>query len=164
MPVKELHDAFINDRSKAEKLYKNKIVTIKGVVVYVGPDIYALPSIELSDKKDGVTMKLCVLPVSDYLKLRKYSKGQTLVITGEARDLYKESILVVKECKIVEEKSIKKLTSNESYDIKDPSPESEQLEKRLFLAGVKSTTFAQTVKNDKAKQQNQHQNFMISMI
>lgn len=103
IPVKELQDAFINDRSKAEKLYKNKSVTIKGVAVYVGPDIYALPSIELSDKKDGLPMAFCVLPVSDYLKLRKFSKGQTLVITGEARDLYKESIVVVKECKIIEE-------------------------------------------------------------
>lgn len=103
IPVKELRDAFINDRSKAEKLYKNKIVTMQGVVVYVGPDIYALPSIELSDKKDGASMALCVLPVSDYLKLRKYSKGQTLVITGEARDLYKESILIVKECKTIQE-------------------------------------------------------------
>lgn len=103
IPVKELRDAFINDRSKAEKLYKNKRVTMKGVAVYVGPDIYALPSIELSDKKDGTSMTLCVLAVSDYLKLRKFSKGQTLVITGEARDLYKESILVVKECKVEEE-------------------------------------------------------------
>lgn len=103
LPVKELQNAFMNDRPKAEKLYKNKMVTIKGVVVYVGPDVYALPSIEISDKKDGVSMALCVLPVSDYLKLRKYSKGQTLVITGEARDLYKESIVIVKECKVVEE-------------------------------------------------------------
>lgn len=103
LPVKELQNAFMNDRPKAEKLYKNKRVTIKGVVVYVGPDVYALPSIEISDKKDGASMALCVLPVSDYLKLRKYSKGQTLVITGEARDLYKESIVIVKECKVVEE-------------------------------------------------------------
>lgn len=34
---------------------------------------------------------------------------------------------------------------------KDPSPESQQLEKQLFLAGVKNNTFAQTVKNDRAK-------------
>lgn len=151
IPVKELQDVFMNDRTKAEKLYKNKIVTLKGVVVYVGPDVYGLPSIELSDKKDGAPMALCVLPVSDYLKLRKFSKGQTLVIKGEARDLYKESILIVKDCKIVDEKSIKKVTSNESYDKKDPSPESQQLEKKLFLAGVKNNTFAQTVKNDRAK-------------
>lgn len=151
IPVKELQDVFMNDRTKAEKLYKNKIVTLKGVVVYVGPDVYGLPSIELSDKKDGAPMALCVLPVSDYLKLRKFSKGQTLVITGEARDLYKESILIVKDCKIVDEKSINKVTSNESYDKKDPSPESQQLEKKLFLAGVKNNTFAQTVKNDRAK-------------
>lgn len=103
IPVKELQNAFMNDRPKAEKLYKNKIVTVKGVVVYVGPDVYGLPSIEISDKKEGASMALCVLPVSDYLKLRKYSKGQTLVITGEARDLYKESIVIVKECKVVEE-------------------------------------------------------------
>ncbi|MET4084217.1 hypothetical protein ABIB40_004191 [Pedobacter sp. UYP30] len=102
LPVKELQDAFMNDRTKAEKLYKNKTITIKGVVVYVGPDVYALPSIELSDKKDGASMALCVLPVSDYLQLRKFSKGQTLVITGEARDLYKESIVIVKECKVID--------------------------------------------------------------
>jgi monoterpene epsilon-lactone hydrolase len=150
LPVKKLQDAFMNDRPKAEKLYKNKIVTITGVVVYVGPDVYGLPSIELSDKKDGAAMALCVLPVSDYLKLRKYSKGQTLVITGEARDLYKESIVIVKECKIIEEK-FKTYGMKTILNEKEPSPESQQLEKKLFLLGVKNNTFAQTVKNDRAK-------------
>lgn len=99
----ELYDAFKNDRASAVEQYGKKTMTIKRFVVYTGPDVYGLPSVELSEVKDGKSGILCVLPFSDYLKLRKVSKGDEVLITGEVRNLYeKGDQIVVKECKIVE--------------------------------------------------------------
>ncbi len=101
--AKALCDAFINNKAKAEKEYGNRIMKISGFAVYVGPDVYTLPSVELSEAKDGKSRALCVLPFSDYLKLRQVSKGDEVVMEGEVRSLYdKEQTVVVKECKIVE--------------------------------------------------------------
>ncbi len=100
--TKELYDAFKNDRASAVQQYGKKTMTIKGFVVYTGPDVYALPSVELSEIKGGKSRVLCVLPFADYLKLRKVSKGDEVQISGEVRDLYeKGDQIVVKECKII---------------------------------------------------------------
>lgn len=101
----ELHAAFKKDKEAAVKLYSNKIFEISGIAVYVGPDVYALPSVELSGKKGEKGKVLCVLPFSDYFKLRKVSKGNKMVMKGEIRG-YNEKldIVVVKECEIVENK------------------------------------------------------------
>ena len=71
----------------------------------MGPDVYTLPSVELSGKKGEKGKVLCVLPFSDYFKLRKVSKGNKMVMKGEIRG-YNEKldIVVVKECGIVENK------------------------------------------------------------
>ena len=101
--AKELCDAFVKDKAQAEKEYGKKVMKISGFAVYIGPDVYTLPSIELSEKKDGKSRVLCVLPFSDYLKLRKVSKGDEVIMEGEVRSLYdKDQTVVVKECKIVE--------------------------------------------------------------
>lgn len=102
--VKELYDAFKKDEKMAKEKYVGKTMTIKGFVVYTGPDVYALPSVELSEKKGGKSRSLCVLPFSDYLKLRKVSKGDEVVITGEVRGFYqKGDQVLMKQCVIVEE-------------------------------------------------------------
>ena len=101
--AKDLYDAFKNDAEGAQQKYGGKILTVKGYVVFVGPDVYALPSIELSEKKGGKSRILCVLPFSDYLKLRKVSKGEEVVIRGEVRGFYKKGDQVLlKQCEIVE--------------------------------------------------------------
>ncbi len=100
--AKDLCDAFVADKARAEKEYGNKTMKISGFAVYVGPDIYGLPSVELSEEKDGKSRALCVLPFADYLKLRRVSKGDQVVIEGEVRSLYdKDQTVVVKECKII---------------------------------------------------------------
>lgn len=105
MNLKELHDAFENNESTALKKYGEKIVEIQGYVTYVGPDIYGLPSIELSDLKGGKTLALCVLPTLDYLQIRKYSKGEELLIKGKVRAYWeKRSQVVIKESKVLEKK------------------------------------------------------------
>lgn len=101
--AKELCDAFVKDKAQAEKDYGQKTMKIRGFASFVGPDVYALPSVELSEVKGGKSRVLCVLPFSDYLKLRKVSKGDEVIMEGEVRSLYdKDQTVVVKECKIVE--------------------------------------------------------------
>lgn len=90
-----------NAFQKEENPYKGKIVIITGVVTHVGPDVYGLPSIELSDKAGGKMYVLCVLPALDYLKLRKVSKGDKVRISGEARGLHSDDFVVVKNCRII---------------------------------------------------------------
>lgn len=87
------------NRGKANSAPK---VNITGYAVKVGPDVYGLPSVELSEKKGGKTRTLCVLPFSDYLKLRHVSKGDKVVMNGEVRGYSGEyDFVLVKQSKIV---------------------------------------------------------------
>ena len=77
-------------------------VNISGYAVKVGPDVYGLPSVELSDTKDGKTRILCVLPFTDYLKLRHVSKGDKVTMKGEVRGYADEyDFVLVKQSKII---------------------------------------------------------------
>ena len=77
-------------------------VNISGYAVKVGPDVYGLPSVELSETKGGKARTLCVLPFTDYLKLRHVSKGDKVIMKGEVRGYSDEyDIVVVKQSKIV---------------------------------------------------------------
>lgn len=100
--AKALYDAFKKDQDTALKLYGEKTVTVKGFVVYTGPDVYALPSVELSEKKGGKSRMLCVLPFSDYFKLRKVSKGNEVLIKGTVKGFYeKGDQVLMKQCEIL---------------------------------------------------------------
>ena len=77
-------------------------VNISGYAVKVGPDVYGLPSVELSETKGGKARTLCVLPFTDYLKLRHVNKGDKVIMKGEVRGYSDEyDIVVVKQSKIV---------------------------------------------------------------
>ena len=92
-------------KGKAENGNSNNAypkVNISGYAVKVGPDVYGLPSVELSDKKGCKTRILCVLPFTDYLKLRHVSKGDKVTIKGEVRGYADEyDFVLVKQSKIV---------------------------------------------------------------
>ena len=76
-------------------------VNISGYAVKVGPDVYGLPSVELSETKGGKAHTLCVLPFTDYLKLRHVSKGDKVIMKGEVRGYSDEyDIVLVKQSKI----------------------------------------------------------------
>lgn len=96
-----LYNAF-RDAEQTAKKYSMKTMLISGVAVKVGPDVYGLPSVEVASK-DGESCKaLCVLPFYDYLKLRKVSKRDNVVIQGEVRGYTDEyDLVVVKQCKII---------------------------------------------------------------
>ena len=97
--AKVLYDAF---KQHKEEPYKKKM-QISGIATYVGPDVYALPSVELSETAGVKGRVLCVLPFSDYLKLRKVSKKDRVVMEGNVLGFTDEyDIVVVKQCKIIE--------------------------------------------------------------
>lgn len=75
---------------------------ISGVAVKVGPDVYGLPSVEVAGKAGDKCKALCVLPFTDYLKLRHVDKKDQVEMQGEIRGYTGEYDLVaVKKCKIV---------------------------------------------------------------
>ena len=77
-------------------------VNISGYAVKVGTDVYGLPSVELSETKGGKARTLCVLPFTDYLKLRHVSKGDKVIMNGEVRGYADEyDIVVVKQSKVL---------------------------------------------------------------
>ena len=88
-----------SEKGKSNNAYPK--VNISGYAVKVGPDVYGLPSVELSDTKGGKTRILCVLPFSDYLKLRHVSKGDKVTLKGEVRGYADEyDFVLVKQSKI----------------------------------------------------------------
>lgn len=97
----ELYQAFVDDNKAAEKKYGMKTMTITGVAVKVGPDVYGLPSVEVAEKEGDTCKALCVLPFTDYLKLRHVKKTDRVEIVGEIRGFAAEyDLVVVKQCKI----------------------------------------------------------------
>lgn len=98
----ELYDAFRADKDQALKKYGNQTLLITGVAVKVGPDVYGLPSVEVAGKAGESCKALCVLPFTDYLKLRKVSKRDQVTMQGEVRGYAEEyDLVVVKQSKII---------------------------------------------------------------
>ena len=84
-------------------------VNISGYAVKVGPDVYGLPSVEISESKDGRARTLCVLPFTDYLKLRHVHNGDKVMINGEVRGYVPQyDIILMKQStiKIVNDKKV----------------------------------------------------------
>ena len=78
---RSLWNAFSSDNDKAAVDFEGEWI-ITGYASYVGPDPYALPSVEVTDTEGGKSLAMCVLPWNDYLKLRKVSKGDKVRIKG----------------------------------------------------------------------------------
>ncbi len=98
-----LCDAFVENKSKAEREYGTRIMKISGTAVHVGPDMFGLPCVELSEEKEGNSRAICLLPFNNYLKLRRVSKGDEVMMEGEVRSINDEiQKVIVKHCQIVE--------------------------------------------------------------
>lgn len=98
----ELYSSYTTNADEAAKKYGMQTMLITGIAVKVGPDVYGLPSVEVASKEGEKCKALCVLPFTDYLKLRKVSKRDSVVIQGEVRGYTEEyDLVVVKQCKIV---------------------------------------------------------------
>lgn len=73
-------------------------VAVRGVAKYVGPDLFGLPAVELSNAPDGPTLVLCVLPYGDFKKLENIRKGETVTFSGDPRGKTQEGVVVMKQC------------------------------------------------------------------
>ena len=100
--AKSLYLAFQNDKEGAEQRYAGKTVKVTGVVLYAGPDRYGLPAIDLSDISGGGYYVICVLPFTDFLKLRGIEKGQRITMEGEYRHLADNGLVVIKQSRIIQ--------------------------------------------------------------
>ena len=84
-------------------------VIISGYAVKVGPDVFGLPSVEVSESKDGRARILCVLPFTDYLKLRHVHKGDKVMNNGEVRSYvpqYDNILMKQSRIEIVNDKKV----------------------------------------------------------
>lgn len=98
----DLYNEFYNDNEAALTKYGMKTVYISGVSVKVGPDVYGLPSVEVAGSANESCKVLCVLPFTDYLKLRHVSRKDSVVLQGQVRGFSREyDLVVVKQCKII---------------------------------------------------------------
>ena len=97
----DLLKAFIDNHNAAEEKYLGKTIRINGVVLATGISKYMTPNVELSDRKDGVTQVICVLPRLDVDKLSGFAPGQNVTMSGR---VYKHSSgrMIVKECGTVD--------------------------------------------------------------
>ena len=94
----DLLEEYKKDASKRQPTYTGENITVSGVVVYKGPDIHGLPSLELSDKVNGTSHVLCVFDSAD--SLNKISKGDSLTISGKFHIVSSDDMIVLKQSKV----------------------------------------------------------------
>ena len=83
----------ITDISLRDRVREN--IVVSGVVVYKGPDIHGLPSLELSDKANGTSYVLCVFDSFD--SINKISKGDNLTVSGKFHIISSNEMVVLKQ-------------------------------------------------------------------
>ena len=93
-----LLEEYKKDPSKRQPTYTGENITVSGVVVYKGPDIHGLPSLELSDKVNGTSHVLCVFDSVN--SLNKISKGDNLTISGKFHIVSSSDMVVLKQSKV----------------------------------------------------------------
>lgn len=93
----ELWQAFQDDPQAAHKRYVNKVVTVSGIVVARDISQYLTPYIALSNKADGQSQVICVLPRTDALALAEFHEGQQVTMAGTGYG-FSEKGVVLKRC------------------------------------------------------------------
>lgn len=87
MPVLQQEEPFTVDSILNEiknnvraslKKYKDKRFMVKGIAIYVGPDIHNKPSIQLSGSNSGECCALTIFPNTDFYN--KVSVGDTVTV------------------------------------------------------------------------------------
>lgn len=94
-----LLEEYKKDPSKKQPTYTGENIVTSGVVVYKGPDIHGLPSLELSNKENGTSYVLCVFDSFD--SLNKVSKGDNLTISGKFHIVSSNEMVVLKQSQIL---------------------------------------------------------------
>ena len=73
-------------------------VIVTGYVLETGISKYATPYVAVSDKQGGRQYAVCVLPRTDSLKLKDFTKDEKVIIEGNFYRLSEDKV-VIKKCR-----------------------------------------------------------------
>lgn len=99
LPVKDIAQEFKENSDAARRRYSRKRLYIEGVVTYAGPDMFGLPSLELSDSAGGENAALCVF--NEESSIRGLRVGDHVTILANFIDCVPEYGPTFKKCEIV---------------------------------------------------------------
>ena len=97
--ARELYDLFTDKSQRVIHARDKQTLEVTGIVTYAGPDIYGLPSIELSDGRGGKTFALCVFSPSSGLDAA--AVGEEVRVSGVFHVVTSEFGVVLKQCRRV---------------------------------------------------------------
>ena len=98
--VKTVYDAFLTEYDAAKEQYLEKRIILTGVVSRIGPDIWDVPSLELSDSSDGRCYGLIVFFTDEIYE--KVKVGDTVTVLGNLLSVREPYGPVVKKCELME--------------------------------------------------------------
>lgn len=101
LPVKKIAREFRENDRNARSRYSRKRLYFEGIVTYAGPDMFGLPSLELSDSVGGENDALCVF--NDDSSIRNICVGDHVTILANFIDCVPEYGPTFKKCEIVKE-------------------------------------------------------------
>ncbi|GJF31641.1 hypothetical protein KNE206_43410 [Kitasatospora sp. NE20-6] len=108
VPIRDLHDLFVADRSRAEQQCYGRSVTVRAVVLKTGASEYGTPTIEASDVENGAHLVSIVLPYDDrraasFRRLESVGIGREIVATATC-DVFadRNGVLILKNSEIIE--------------------------------------------------------------
>ena len=93
--VKKIYDELLADYEAAKTKYFEKRIILTGVVAKVGPDVWGVPSLELSDRADGRCYGLIVFPSEEIYDTVRV--GDTVNILGNILNIREPYGIVVKK-------------------------------------------------------------------
>ena len=98
--VGDIAAEFRDDHDSAMQHYSRKRMYIEGVVTYAGPDMFGLPSLELSDRANGENDALCVF--NDESSIQDVLEGDTVTVLANFIDCVPDYGPTFKKCEIVD--------------------------------------------------------------
>ena len=97
--VKEMYDELVADYDKAFPKYSEKRLTVTGIVSRIAPDVYGIPSLELSDSVDGRCYGLTVFFTDDIYD--KVKVGDKVTILGNILNIREPYGTTIKKCELL---------------------------------------------------------------
>ncbi|MFF5075451.1 hypothetical protein ACFY36_00225 [Actinoplanes sp. NPDC000266] len=105
--IRDLHNLFTADRSRAQDQCYGHTVTVRAVVLSTGASKYGTPAIEASDAAGGPHLGTFVLPydgrrAESFRRLESVEDGREIVVTGSCNVFSdRTNVLIFKDTRIV---------------------------------------------------------------
>ena len=97
--AKDLNEEFLSMPEESLKKYSATRIQISGIAIKVEIDIHGLPSVQVSDKINGIIYILCVF--NDNSIFEKVERGNNVVIEGNYLLYHKDYRIVLKNCELI---------------------------------------------------------------